>query len=371
VYDTQNAGGASDCFDKCEADAKCAAASFQSPECSLLKFGFEKESDVSDCTAYIKLEVVVDMTGMEKLTNKFPIVKLKTRLLGFYSNIDTLTPSQCFDTCKASSDCGGATFTTDAKKPKNCFISHPGSFTESTSKFLSELWTSYTKVVNEVALDNSSVEIQVTNERVLFMQENTRMLGNIYANLRSASVNECFDKCDADAKCAAATATKTECFLLKYGFEVKTQEEGWSAYAKPEVVIEQSNFDKLAQETPFLLKTRLVNHYYSLDALTPMQCFTKCSETERCGAASFSADRRSPQNCLFFNYGVYKYSNVDHELWISFTKQTLSGVFKPVSSNNTLSGGKGAGGKFNNGGVLGVALSFWEIASKFKGDKKP
>jgi hypothetical protein len=141
LYDTQNASSASECFDKCETDAKCAAASFTSSECSLLKFGFEKESDVSDCTAYIKLEVVVDMTGMEKLTNKFPIVKLKTRLLGFYSNIDTLTPSHCFEVCKMSAECGGATFTVDAKKPQNCFLSQPGKFSEKVW----ELWTSYVK----------------------------------------------------------------------------------------------------------------------------------------------------------------------------------------------------------------------------------
>jgi hypothetical protein len=141
------------CFDLCDADnAKCAAASFTQPaQCRLLKYGFKQIRGSSGSTAYIKPDVRTSIadTNFETLNKDFPVVKKFKRLFGHYANFDTLTPRQCFDACKTSTDCGGATFTIDRKWLFNCYLCHPGQFTESNEQNAKEnqadLWTSYVK----------------------------------------------------------------------------------------------------------------------------------------------------------------------------------------------------------------------------------
>jgi hypothetical protein len=126
------------CFDKCDADFRCAAACFTFPnECRFYKFGFESIVNSVGSCAYIRPEVRDEMSAnnIDKLNQTFPIVKTSTRLFGHYHNFDTLTPAHCFKVCASSTRCGGATFTTDNnnKFPHNCFLCQRLQFTQSSA----------------------------------------------------------------------------------------------------------------------------------------------------------------------------------------------------------------------------------------------
>jgi hypothetical protein len=136
-----------ECFARCDADLKCAAACLIQPSgCLLYKYGFEETSRINGATAYIKPEVVAELAlGADKLNYRFPIVHQATRLINHYDMFDTLTPSQCFDTCKQSWRCGAAAFSGDNKWLYNCQLYRSGQFKVGSYQEGDELWTSYIK----------------------------------------------------------------------------------------------------------------------------------------------------------------------------------------------------------------------------------
>jgi hypothetical protein len=134
-----NASSYDECFDKCDADPKCAAACFTvtisrkvgetRPLCFSYKFGFnQKVSTVMAWTAYIKPEVNKELANTDMLKKEFPKVTRRRKLLNHYDAFDTLTPSQCFRTCKLSFKCGAASFTADLVWTYNCFLFRHGEF---------------------------------------------------------------------------------------------------------------------------------------------------------------------------------------------------------------------------------------------------
>jgi hypothetical protein len=126
----------------------------------------------SGSTTYIKSEVKKEMANIDKLNEKYPLVKINKRLSGHYANFDTLTPAQCFEACKASTDCGGATFTIDRMWLFNCYLCHPGQFTESTDPNDKEtkpyLWISYKKGRSETTPSPVAVTTDTTKMWILF-----------------------------------------------------------------------------------------------------------------------------------------------------------------------------------------------------------
>jgi hypothetical protein len=147
-YTEYESATADECFDLCDVDKVCAAACFVFPgKCRLFKFGFKRVSQrdgEEESTAYVKPEVDEEMSSIDKLSFKFPLVKQNTKLLGHYTSFDTLTPSECFKACKLSRRCGGATFTTDATFSNNCHLSRDDK--SAADAIEAEMWTSYTKV---------------------------------------------------------------------------------------------------------------------------------------------------------------------------------------------------------------------------------
>jgi hypothetical protein len=134
------------CFVECDSTQKWAAACFidTPPKCLLFKYGFEQRFAITGSTSFVKPEVTEDMVNMDKLNDKFPIVKQYLKLINHYDNFDTLTPSLCFSTCKISVRCAAASFTTDIRWPYNCFLFKRGEFFESREYL--ESWITYTKV---------------------------------------------------------------------------------------------------------------------------------------------------------------------------------------------------------------------------------
>jgi hypothetical protein len=134
-YSQKTTRTSNECFDTCDNDAKCAAASFDPPNiCRFHKFGFEQVKDSIGSTSYIIPVVRDEMANIDKLGDTFQIVKPFTRLLVDYKHFDTLTPSECFEACTSSSKCGGATFTVDSSSPFNCYLCPVGSCTERNQK---------------------------------------------------------------------------------------------------------------------------------------------------------------------------------------------------------------------------------------------
>jgi hypothetical protein len=188
-----------------------------------------------------------------------------------------------------------------------------------------EFWTSYMKVgwtPDVQPLIPSSVIIAaglVEDRRSKDILKKIRLFGNVFAKHDTSNASECFDKCDADVRCAAACSKKSECDLLKYGFE-KVQSDAWTSYTKPEVSYEIANFDRLAGELSIKYSTRFTKAYEGSDTLTPSLCFRRCNESVDCAAASFTVDPKSQQNCFLYKKGVYGLSGEDKEFWVSFVK---------------------------------------------------
>jgi hypothetical protein len=149
---------AEECFDSCDADSKCAAASFTTlPEqkkklaslCLFYKFGFIRTPGANDAwTSFIKPEVAAELVGLKTLTKRFRDVKLGTQFVNhthYYENVDTLTPSSCFSRCKESELCASASFTVDVVFVHNCFL-YKKSSVELTDVIPDSYWFSYMKV---------------------------------------------------------------------------------------------------------------------------------------------------------------------------------------------------------------------------------
>jgi hypothetical protein len=151
-YSVYQTGSMNECFDLCDNDLVCAAAAWLiSPDqCRLFKFGFKRTSldRNNNSVAYIKSDVLAELASLDKLNETFHHVKNNTQFVGFYKSIETLTPSECFVTCKKSMRCGGASFTTDQNSLDNCFLCAPGMITEVIGSKESECdyyWISYAK----------------------------------------------------------------------------------------------------------------------------------------------------------------------------------------------------------------------------------
>jgi hypothetical protein len=134
-----------ECFDRCDADPRCAAACFTQPQqCRFFKYGFERANGISGATAYVKPLVSEALADEHKLTEMYTVVKNK-KLRNPYDTIDTLTLAQCFKLCKSSRMCGGASFTSDPKWMNNCFLFKSANVTESEDRDGDFYWTSYIK----------------------------------------------------------------------------------------------------------------------------------------------------------------------------------------------------------------------------------
>jgi hypothetical protein len=267
---------------------------------------------------------VIDAINNDKLNLTFPVVKTSTRLFGHYLSFDTLTPAQCFNSCKLNASCGGASFTTDRKWAHNCFLCHRYNFTQSSVVYdpavSAELWTSYieagwTPDVQPLIAANFFVNYQSKD-----VFEKTWLIGRVFAKFNTSYASECFEKCDAIAECAAASSMRFQCELLKYGFqEIKCDD--CISYLKPEVSYEIANIHSYINELPMQVYTRFTNAYEGLDTVTPLICFRRCNESVDCAAASFTVYIQSPQNCYFHKKGMYGQSEEDLEYWVSFVKK--------------------------------------------------
>jgi hypothetical protein len=325
-----------ECFDKCDAELRCAAACFTlTNECLFYKFGFKIRTNYTGSCAYIKPQVNDEMAANnnDKLNRTFPLVKTNTRIFGVnyhvFDMFDTLTPSECFNACAQRKKCSGASFTIDHKRPHNCLLCHRLHFTPSTTysklnipEVPALFWTSYIKA--EWTSEAEPVILgSVEDPRSKHVFENTRLLGNVFATHHTRNASECFDMCDADAICGAACSNRFVCDLLKYGF-TKLYSSVWTTYSKPAVSYEMDNFARVASELSMLLQTRFTNAYAGLDTVTPSLCFRRCNESVECAAASFTVHVESPQNCYFYKKGVYAVSEEETVFWVSFVKKEPS-----------------------------------------------
>jgi hypothetical protein len=140
--------GQTDCFDKCDEDPRCAAASLtvlpDISSCRLFKFGFDMSEGIRGTNAYIKPEVSEELLTMSTLNEMFPVIRANTKLVNPYDMVDALTPSQCFKPCTVSRECAAASFTTETKYVYNCYMYKKGQFREDAQ---GEFWTSYVKSV--------------------------------------------------------------------------------------------------------------------------------------------------------------------------------------------------------------------------------
>jgi hypothetical protein len=350
-----------DCFSTCDTEgSKCAAACLTLPDqCQLFKFGFEQIGESSGSTAYIKSEVRKELAEtMDSMNEKFPLVRGNKKLIGHYQSSDTLTPSQCFNKCKQSPDCAGASFTIDTNWPSNCYFSAAGKFTESSSqttgKLNTQLWTSYTKQEEEpITSSRRPVTISVTTPSTTFTEittttkrsgfyllpfilSNTRLIGQSIPS-KSTTASQCFTECDSNPQCAAASFPESpspKCQLFKFGFEQRFRTQGWSSFVKPEVSDDIENMDKLTVKFPIVkLNTRLVNSYDNIDTLTPSMCFDTCRRSFQCAAASFTTDIRWSNNCFLFKKGFFE-SSEDLEFWISYAKVVPFNAAQPQSGGS-------------------------------------
>jgi hypothetical protein len=354
-----------ECIGKCDADFKCAAACFAYPaQCRLFKFGFEQINEISGSTAYIKPEVAAELASIDTLGDKYPTIKQNVKLANFMDHFDSLTPSQCFKQCKVSRSCGAASFTTETKWLHNCYFYSPGAFKESTNPDGAEFWTSYVKpktgsqpivtatrrpftqtatsIVTRKTTDAAAYNPSNSVDRSDSVQQATRLIGNVYAKHVTYNEVQCFDKCDADVKCAAASLTSSDCNLHKFGFTQRTRDSSaWIAYIKPEVSRDLADSGKLSDMFPPGVRksTKLVNFYDSLDSLTPSRCFAKCKENDECAAASFTTDINSLHNCYLFKAGEFTESEGDEliESWTTYCKSAdqPTATFTPPFSFTT------------------------------------
>jgi hypothetical protein len=341
-----------ECFDKCDEDPSCAAVCLTHPDkCRFFKFGFELLTGTADSTAYIKPQVAADMSqsSMGKLNSRFPIVKLSTKFSNHFVSQDMLTPSMCFSACRIVVKCGAASFTTDPKSERNCFMFRPGEFTEShTAGVDSDLWISYKKmpelespvlfasslspstVTRKPKTTSSTTTLPTTTttaaNRNKFLFPNT-LLSGFYGVHSAVSADKCFDLCDRDAVMAAASFTlPAECRLLRFGFKLLEVREDSVTYVKPEALAEISSSGKLSATLPGVMNnTRFESgQYKSVETLTPVRCFDQCKRSMRCGGASFTTDPTSLDNCFLFRTGELIEKRVQASgsdfFWISFKK---------------------------------------------------
>jgi hypothetical protein len=136
----------------CDAEDKCAAASFTESECNLHRFGFAKKADEDEWSSYVKAEVGLDMDRMDKLEETFPLIQLRQRLTNFYNSSDALTPFVCFTKCNQSEECTAASFTVDIQLSDNCYFFRGGEFGVTSDLDGIEMWTSFIKSSGELAL---------------------------------------------------------------------------------------------------------------------------------------------------------------------------------------------------------------------------
>jgi hypothetical protein len=147
---------ASDCFNNCELNPECAGACFKSgggqrpSQCLVFKYGFVRRYPSLGWSGFIKPLVSEDMANIDKLTEKFPIVKLDTRFTKSFDQFNTLTPSQCFHACKQSVRCAAASFSKNSNWSDNCLIFKRGVYEESDMEV--EHWISYVKETSSAAM---------------------------------------------------------------------------------------------------------------------------------------------------------------------------------------------------------------------------
>jgi hypothetical protein len=164
-----------------------------------------------------------------------------------------------------------------------------------------------------------------------------RLTGH-FAEYEADTSKDCFDKCDADSKCAATcfftkldemnemNETISNCLVYKYGFNRTEANDSWTAYIKPDVEVEDP---ELLGQNFLTVKpnTRFAGHhecYNNFDALTPSLCFKQCKLSVMCGAASFTTDIEFFHNCFQFKRGTSFNSTEDllpESKWVSFVKE--------------------------------------------------
>jgi hypothetical protein len=188
--------------------------------------------------------------------------------------------------------------------------------------------TTQQNVVQKVRLNATlpKAKISRTNTHQSAL-EKTRLLGNIYSTIETKQTSDCFYKCDKDSRCAAASFTASQCNLHKFGFVQNTSANptDYSSYIKLEVKMAMLKSQNLADKFPFVqYNTRYTSNYDSFDALTPLQCFKTCKESDLCAAASFTTNIDMPFNCFFFEQGMFEAyeDRTMIETWTSWTRET-------------------------------------------------
>jgi hypothetical protein len=340
-----------ECFDKCDADGdKCAAACFtpqykstNKPLCLAFKFGFEQKIDTDEWTAYIKPAVVAELTASDfaaTLNNTSENLMPNTRFLNHYNSLDTLTPSQCFAKCKESYSCAAASFTADARWLNNCYFFTSDEVQVSDERDAIETWTSYVKtslgsdLAGAVMPHKSILESATSAISTSTVLANTRLY-NHFARYKAVNSRDCFDKCDADFKCAAACFTlPSACRLYKYGFERVAGVSDSTAYVKEKVSRAMSE-SELSAAYPVVVRARKLvgENMYNFDTLTPEQCFRACKVSKVCGAAAFTAEIHELYNCYLFKSDGFKQkvTSVESEYWTAYMK---SGETAPATSQD-------------------------------------
>jgi hypothetical protein len=157
----------------------------------------------------------------------------------------------------------------------------------------------------------------------------------MYAKSRVASVDDCFEKCEADVRCAAASFTPSDCYLHKFGFVHKVLDSGaWTAFVKLAV---SEDADKLSERFPTAKQnTRYTSGSGSgstgLNVLTPSLCFKQCAERDECAAASFTTNIYSDRNCYMFAENEFVKSDDPEEIdtWVSYSKPRMSDSTVPT-----------------------------------------
>jgi hypothetical protein len=337
------------CFDKCDADPKCAAACLTVPlTCRLFKYGFQQVNSIGGSSSYIKAQVLAELNS--QLAVKFPTIKPRTMFLNYYDAFDTITPSLCFATCTASQACAAASFTTGVKYLFNCYMYKSGQYRTSQSAEGIELWTSFTKsstsgeqrplpvrttTTTEEPVSQTVAETVTTSQPTeadehssgngerQHVLANTRLL-TYYDELKTQSSGECFDKCDEQTViCAAACFTLPNvCHLAKFSFSKGEQSDDSTAYFKPEVYKELFGSSQLSEKFREVKQsTRLVGtNHDQYDTLTPSDCFGDCLKSEQCAAAVFITDPAFDVNCFVFRAGRFAKGAQVQEMFTSYIK---------------------------------------------------
>jgi hypothetical protein len=237
------------------------------------------------------------------------ITNYDAKFEGHYKQLTSKSDYECFEECKSESQCAAASFYTPWLH--NCLF-----FREGFRKSMVSNWISYIK--NGEAIINIP-EIKPNND--------TRLSGHYYKEFISESDYKCFQQCEHEEICTAASfhaSYSYNCYFFGEDF-TKSTESNWTSYMKNYTrMVNTRKTEKNKCNLDITIAknkdTRLFGHYYKrFTSKNDSKCFQECISEEQCAAATFYASY--VYNCFFFKEGFTQSMESD---WISYIKNWQS-----------------------------------------------